>query len=297
MIDMHNDLLTVAYCCYLKNDYHPLMEFNELIKKGNIIGIMANLYFMTREEMDEELSPNYYKDTTILDMFIKAKEILNKYIPNIKFCYSIEGCDYIDINELEKLKEAGLNSLLLVWNNPNKYGSGVRSDYGLTEEGIAFINKAIDLHIGIDLSHANINTYNDIIKIVKERNYSLVYASHSNIRKIFEHMRNLNDEELALLKNVNGKLGLVAINYFTKDQEEYIEQIKYAIDVLGINNVMLSSDNMDFIGEEFISMRLFAYDEMNKIIRNELQKYYNEEEINKIMYQNALEIFNEEKER
>ena len=72
-------------------------------------------------------------------------EQFKKYLPNTKVLFSIEGCDYInDIDELEELYKLGLRSILLVWNNPNKYGSGNRSDYGLTEEGREFIIKAID---------------------------------------------------------------------------------------------------------------------------------------------------------
>ena len=195
MIDMHNDLLTLAYLCYLKNDYSKLLEFNDLIKKNNTKGIVANLYFMSYEEMNDELGYNYFdKNVSILDMFKVSKDILNKYIPDIDYLYSIEGCDYLNIADLKLLKEAGLNSILLVWNNPNKYGSGIRDNYGLTAEGIEFIKEAMRLNLCIDVSHANKNTCMDILNIIKSYNYNLVIASHSNIKSIFSHPRNLDDE-------------------------------------------------------------------------------------------------------
>ena len=290
MYDMHNDLLTLAYLCYIKDDYSPLIEFNNKIKKGNVEGIVANLYFMSKEEMRNELGEEYYTNESIIKMFTRSKSILNKYIPNVSFLYSIEGCDYIDIDDLYNLKKEGLNSILLVWNNPNKYGSGNRDNYGLTKLGIEFINKAIKLGIGIDLSHANERTFDDIYNIVINR-YDKVYASHSNIKSIFNHNRNLSDEQLYKLKNLNGKLGLVATNLFVKDIDEYIEHIKYSSDILGVDNIMISSDNMDYLCKEYRDTKLFEYENMYNTLKNKLKKYFNEEEINKILYNNSNRLF------
>lgn len=171
MIDTHNDLLTLAYCCYLKNDYQPLIEFNKMIKEGNAIGIIANLYFMSIEEMKDELDDNYYNDDiSIVDMFKISKKILNNYIPDVHFIYCIEGCDYLDISDLKALRDEGLNSIILVWNNPSKYGSGNRDIYGLTNLGKSFIIEAMNLGLGIDISHANKKTCMDILNLVKEKN-------------------------------------------------------------------------------------------------------------------------------
>ncbi len=298
MIDMHNDLLTLAYLCYLKNDYSKLLEFNDLIKKNNTKGIVANLYFMSYEEMNDELGYNYFdKNVSILDMFKVSKDILNKYIPDIDYLYSIEGCDYLNIADLKLLKEAGLNSILLVWNNPNKYGSGIRDNYGLTAEGIEFIKEAMRLNLCIDVSHANKNTCMDILNIIKSYNYNLVIASHSNIKSIFSHPRNLDDEELNMLKSVNGYLGLVSVNIFSKDIDEYIEHIKYAVEILGIDNVLISTDYMDFVYPPLSKIKLFNYSEESIILKERLKKYYNEDEIDKILYKNGIELFRKIKER
>ncbi len=298
MIDMHNDLLTLAYLCYLKNDYSKLLEFNDLIKKNNTKGIVANLYFMSYEEMNDELGYNYFdKNVSILDMFKVSKDILNKYIPDIDYLYSIEGCDYLNIADLKLLKEAGLNSILLVWNNPNKYGSGIRDNYGLTAEGIEFIKEAMRLNLCIDVSHANKNTCMDILNIIKSYNYNLVIASHSNINSIFSHPRNLDDEELNMLKSVNGYLGLVSVNIFSKDIDEYIEHIKYAVEILGIDNVLISTDYMDFVYPPLSKIKLFNYSEESIILKERLKKYYNEDEIDKILYKNGIELFRKIKER
>ena len=295
MFDMHNDLLSIAYRSYTNNNYEDLKSIYQILKKGNINYVTANLYFMTREEMQEELGDKYYQDNvSVIEMFKLAKDTLNKYMPDINFKYSIEGCDYVSVNDLVSLKELGLTSIMLVWNNPNRYGSGNRDTYGLTNEGILFIKEAMHLHLYIDVSHANKNTCMDILKIIKEEKYPLVYASHSNIRTIFDHSRNLDDEELSLLKEVNGKLGLVLVNYFAKDIDEYIEHIKYAIKVLGIDNVMIASDNMEMISPIYKSVALLPYEEITSYLRQALSQKFNNEQIDKILYKNSIELFRKE---
>ena len=302
MFDTHYDLLTLAYMAKKEN-----INIDNLLKplnQNNVLGVIANLYFMSKKEMKEELK--YPKDINVLEMFKKAKENLDTYNLQCKILYSIEGCDYIkDINELEQLSKAGLNSIVLVWNTENKYGSGNYSKKGLTEEGRKFIRKAIDLGLGIDLSHANEKTFDGIIEEIKEAQNQgkevICYASHSNIRVLQNHPRNLNDNQLNKLKEVGALLGLVAYRDFLTDKTDieslkkaYVKHIMYAVQKLGIDNVMLASDNMYFINlfdtyEE--RDPVYHYDKMKEEIKEDLEKNFTEEEINKIMYSNVERLY------
>ena len=136
MVDTHYDLLSICYVCYLKNDYSKIEKIANEIKNnnGNIKCIFANLYFMSKEEMKEELHENYYNcNISVLDMFKISKQILEYYLPNIEFIYSIEGCDFVDINDLDQLYNEGLRAIVPVWNTENKFGSGNRTNNGLTK--------------------------------------------------------------------------------------------------------------------------------------------------------------------
>ena len=307
MVDAHYDLLSICYTCYLKNDYSKIEEIAKKINNNkNIKCIFANLYFMSEEEMKAELHENYYnQNVSILTMFKISKKILEYYLPNIEFIYSIEGCDYVDLNDLELLYEEGLRSIVPVWNNENKYGSGNRTNKGLTKEGIDFINKAIDLGIGIDLSHANINTFYGIIELIKENQNLgknvICYASHSNSRVLCNKERNLDDNQLKALKEVNGLVGIFCNKHFiTKDfnlsKEEvnklYLDHIIYISKIIGIDKVMLSTDDMSFmidIDPEYEDTIIFDYSNITKDIYNLLQTYFNQSTTNKIMYENVYD--------
>ena len=295
MIDLHHDLLSIMYYCYIRDDYSYLEDWIKNFREDNVSGLLANLYFMNPEEMKKEIGD---REINVVEMFKISTELFKKYLPNEKVIFSIEGCDYIkDTNELEELYNLGLRNILLVWNNPNKYGSGNRSDYGLTPEGKEFISKAIDLGISIDLSHMNKNTFYDTIELIKEKQ-SLgkevkVIASHSNCFSLCNHMRNLDDDQIKELGNVGGLLGLVSYSEFVSDnnsnlKEKYLEHINHAVSILGIDRVCVSSDDMNFckalFDEEFLMT--FDYSNINKEVRELLSTKYSEEDIDKIMYKN-----------
>lgn len=302
MFDMHYDLLTITLMA--NKTKKDISHFLTPLNRENVKGVTANLYFMSIEEMKKELI--YPHKINVLKMFKTAKKELEQYHLDCKFIYSIEGCDYIkDIKELEKLKKAGLNSILLVWNTESKYGSGKYSNKGLTEEGKKFIRKAIDLGLGIDLSHANEATFDGIIEEIKDAQNEgksvICYASHSNIRSLHDHSRNLNDNQLEKLKEIGGLLGLVSYKDFltTKDtktaKEEYFKHIAYAVDKLGVDKVMVSSDNMDFnkffVPEDNSAPAFYPYGQMNELIRQGLSSYFNEDTIEQIMFGNAHQLY------
>ena len=295
MIDLHHDLLSIMYYCYIRDDYSYLEEWIKNFNNDNVIGLLANLYFMNKDEMKEEIGD---RDIDVLEMFKISTSLFKKYLPDTKVIFSIEGCDYIkDTDELVELYNLGLRNILLVWNNPNRYGSGNRDSYGLTDEGKKFLIKAIDLGISIDLSHMNKNTFYDTIELIKEQK-SLgknvkVIASHSNCFSLCNHKRNLDDLQIKALGEVGGVLGLVSYSEFVSDsldnlEEDYLKHIDKAVSILGIDNVCVSSDDMIFgnvLFNENYKM-VFDYKSINKDLRKLLSRKYSEEEIDKIMYKN-----------
>ena len=214
MIDLHFDLLTKLYTSYLENDFTFIKEFSKNFNKNNVSGVIANMCFMSKEEMALEYSKHYFDDSvSVANMFMVAKRLLEEYIDyDIKVIYSIEGCDYIDIKDLDELKELGLQAIHPVWNCKNRYGSGNRSDIGLTKEGVKFIWHAFELGLGVDLSHANKKTFDDIINVARIAEATelkpIIYASHSNCYSKCDRDRNLTDEQLLKIKKLNGIVGL-----------------------------------------------------------------------------------------
>ena len=304
MVDTHYDLLSIAYVCYLNNDYTKIEKFSEEIKNSGVKSIFANLYFESIEEMKEELHSNYYNENVpVIEMFKISKVILERYLPDITFIYSIEGCDHIKTSELKDFYAEGLRSIILVWNTENMYGSGNRTDKGLTLEGRKFLNEAINLGIGIDLSHANEPTFYGMIDVIKENINNgknvLCYASHSNSRKLTDKKRNLTDEQLKTIKEVNSYVGVLSNAHFvscgtngTKKQQsrEYLEHIIHISNIIGKDKVMLSTDDMRFVEDfdpEYGLAPIYNYLTIKEDIEKELLTYFDENDTNNILFNNA----------
>ena len=299
MIDLHYDLLSILYYCYLKNDFSYIEEVKKRISSSGVLGIVCNLYFMSKDEMKEEMGDNY-QDISVVEMFRISTKFFHEYFPDVKAIFSIEGCDFVEREDLDELYSLGLRNILLVWNNKNKYGSGNRSDKGLTEEGKQFLRKAIDLGISIDLSHMNHNTFYDTVSLLKEEKNKgkdvCVIVSHSNCYSLCKHLRNLDDEQILSLKEFNPVIGLVSYGPFVSSstdigqlRKEYVEHIKHVISLLGEDAVGVSTDDMKFDYEllgNSDDIQLFPY----KSIGNELEKLLKEKGISnvkKIMFENS----------
>lgn len=299
---MHYDILSVLYQCYLRMDYKFIEKWAHYYNDDNVSGLIANLYFMNPDEMKNELGDNH-SDIDVVEMFRISTNLFKKYLPNTKVLFSIEGCDYIqDVEELEELYELGLRNILLVWNNPNKYGSGNMGDYGLTEEGVKFLKKAVDLGITIDLSHMNDNTFWDTIKLLKEQKELgkdvRVIASHSNSYELCPHNRNLDKEQIMALKELDAVIGIVSCSSFVLSsnssvevlRKKYLEHIEYIVSLVGIDNVGIATDDMIFdlalFNQNTGGTQMFDYSEVKSELVKLLSEKFNDEEVNKILYKN-----------
>ena len=309
MFDLHYDLLTNILM--RQNDIKSLKKYCNLIyNEKNIKGSIYNLFYMSPKEMREELGIKY-EDIDIIKNLKKVNKIINtnKLISsNINYIYGIEGLDYLKkIEDIDILYELGVRSVNIVWNNENKFGTGVRGDKnrGLTNLGKELVEKIIRTNIAIDLSHANIKTFYDIIKECnKLKSYNpIVFASHSNCKRICNVQRNLTDNQILKIKELNGIIGIVSIkNFCTKSENlldnqgkyeiAYIKNIKYINKLLNsIENISLSSDNMCYYTiepEYYQNINIFKQNEISKNIRNLLKcEGYSNNEIDNIMFKNA----------
>lgn len=310
MIDMHYDLLSVIYIDMLNENLKKTKEWIKNYNKDNVTGLIANLYFMSKKEMKEELHSYYYNEnTSVLEMFRKSTEKLKEILPkDIKVVFAIEGCDYIkDEQELEELRKLGLSSICIVWNEKNKYGSGTRFSGGLTEKGKSFICKAMNLGIGIDLSHTNEETFYDILDLakteIKNNSTPIIYVSHSNSRTLCEEKRNLKDEQLEAIKSVDGYVGVMSNKRFISNNFEnmtneelrklYLKHIDYIGNIIGFNHVFLSTDDMSFAKEvnEVYGLRaIYDYKNIKEKIKNELLEKYKPQMVDDILEKNAERI-------
>ena len=121
--------------------------------------------------------------------------------------YGIED----DLAAVDRLAEAGMRCLTLTWMRPTAWAdaSGRPSVHdGLSEFGQRVVSRLRSLGVAIDVSHAS----DRVLEQLLERGDGPVTASHSGVKAVADHHRNLPDN---LLERLAAADGVVGINFFS----------------------------------------------------------------------------------
>jgi membrane dipeptidase len=173
---------------------------------------------------------------------------------------------------------------------------------GLSELGFEFLAKAQSMGFLIDVSHLNEPGFWDVMKATSLP----VIASHSNCRALFDHPRNLTDDQLRAVAATGGVIGINACSAFYEkgDLEDFIDHVVHTEKVAGIHHVGLGPDFADYFidhmtdGEkanlqsrDFKSIEGLGRDEDMRILPRELQKRgYKQREIDQILGLNFMGV-------
>ncbi len=308
MFDCHYDLLTYIYAN--RRNLKPVILYcRKILNSNNITGGIFNLFYMSEKEMYDELGI-YPIEINLIQNLKSVNYLIKRYkiIPdNIKYLIGIEGLDYLNnINDIDILYDLGLRSTGIVWNNKNKFGSGIRGENteGLTKLGEELIKKLVNKKIAIDLSHTNEKTFYDIIYKCNELKQKganpIVLASHSNSKRYCNVPRNLSDRQLLEIKKLDGIVGLVSIKEFCTSynnanyETAYITHIKYLKSLFGdVKNMALATDDMSYYKIEpqvYQNKNVFKHqDAKNKIEKLLLENNFTKQEVNQILTENVEE--------
>jgi membrane dipeptidase len=170
--------------------------------------------------------------TPVNRMFEKLDETVSKYPEQLSLIYNrstldesldsnrvsavkaIEGLHLIKgkLENLRTFHERGVRVTTLTWNNSNEFAVSAMDDAmhgvsgGLTAAGRDIIKEMNRLGVIIDLSHSSSATLKDVLRISKQP----VLVSHSCCRELNDIFRNLTDEEIVLVAE---KKGVIGVNY------------------------------------------------------------------------------------
>ncbi len=196
---------------------------------------------------------------------------------------------------LHHLHQRGVRLITLTWNGKNEIGSGAFSEGGLTEFGKEFIMEAEGLGIVLDVSHLNRKSFFEFTEIARKP----FVASHSNadiVNNVFGKKRNLSDEQIQIIKNNHGLIGLNFCRDFIDDEsasgiDALYRQIEYMLS-LGCEDVIAFGSDFDGcdIHKDLSGVEKFLmlYDAL-------MQKGLKEKLLNKLFFENAEKFFSKYK--
>ncbi len=150
------------------------------------------------------------------------------------------------VENLDALHELGTRCIQLTYNARNLLGDGCteRTDAGLSDYGVAAVERMNELGIIVDLSHCGPKTSADGIAVSRKP----AAFTHTFCEAIYkDHPRAKSDELIRAMSERGGVTGITALGYFVGPSpdttiEDYLDHIHHAVKVGGIDHVGLATD-------------------------------------------------------
>ncbi|MCL2684492.1 MAG: dipeptidase [Synergistaceae bacterium] len=177
---------------------------------------------------------------------------------------SMEGADPVgcDLRLLSVFYRLGVRSIGLAWSRRNYAADGCAFEPrreglkgGLTNFGVELLEEAERLGMLIDVSHLNDEGLSDAAGFARRP----FIASHSNCRAIAGSMRNLTDEQIRLVADSGGVIGMNGVSFLVSGEGgdpgplELSEHIHHVINLVGDDFVGLGLDFCDRIADIYPS--------------------------------------------
>ncbi len=205
----------------------------------------------------------------------------------------LEGCEALDgsISRLHTFYRLGLRNLGLAWDERNAAcdGVGAGTSAGLTAFGRDIVTTCNDLGIVLDLSHLNPAGVAEVLALSSQP----VIASHSNARGLYDHHRNLSDNQIRMIAERGGVIGVTFVGMFMADNpaeatlDHVLDHIDYMVEVAGNDHVGLGSDYDGWT----LPTDLDSGEKYPRITDGLLARGYPEETICKILGENFRRVF------
>ena len=183
----------------------------------------------------------------------------------------------------------------LCWNDENALACGAKKgNKPLTDLGKRVIRAMNQAGIAVDTSHCCEWNFYDIAK----ESTKPIIASHSNVKALYNHYRNLSDPQLEVIKEKNGLVGAIPVRWFVKKKddnatlEDFIQVLIYLKDKIGIDHMALGFDFMDYMAgmEDSNVIGMKDITQIQNIADALKHHSFTSEEIEKICYKNAYEF-------
>lgn len=259
--------------------------------------------------------PDDLRGRAAFDFFEKCQKILHaqveKYENIVKICEScadiekiknegksgiiltVEGSAALggQLSKVSYLKKCGVKMMTLTWNGTCEAGDGakVENPNGLTKFGKNLVKELEKNDIIIDVSHASEKLFYDVAEICEKP----IVATHSNCKKICVSPRNLTDEQIKIIKEKGGLIGLTFCKDFLSNSEnvsedDILRHFEHFLSLSCENNLAFGSD---FDGADMPN-KINRIDKVKNLYEYFLKKGYKEDLLNKVFFGNACNFVN-----
>ncbi|NCC15085.1 MAG: membrane dipeptidase [Clostridia bacterium] len=219
----------------------------------------------------------------------------NKEKNRISALLAIEGGEALEgeISAIHTYYRLGVRSMTLTWNFKNHLADGVaesQSKGGLTNFGRQVVAEMEKLGMLVDVSHLSETGFWDVATITKKP----FIASHSNARAVCDVPRNLSDEQLRVIAEKGGVVGLNLYAPFLAaqkqaDLDDILRHIYHMLSIMGEDFIALGSD---FDGIDSSAKEISSVQDVELIIER-VEKEFGRQTAQKFSSENLLRVLKE----
>ena len=324
IVDMHFDLPMDLF--EKRNRKNVLeTEFLTELQAGNISVVGAAIYIEDRYLPEDGLRvaldqvARVYAETTASKQFAVCKSYREieeaRRTGKIAFLITMEGVEPLgtDLNQLRVFYELGVRSIGLTHARSNAAGhGGVFASSGSPQEGLTAFGRNVvreceALGIIIDLAHINPAGFEEILSISTKP----TIVSHTNVRRYYDIERNISDEQIKMIGERHGVIGVNSILVSPRAEEStldhYVDHIEHIANLIGIDGVGVGFDFFEFIYRQWPESRqkelaeklttphfipdLTSHSHARNLTRKLIDRGFGDVDIVKILRGNWLRIF------
>ena len=198
-----------------------------------------------------------------------------------------------NMNRLCELYKQGVRLMTLTWNHenciayPNSKDKAIMQK-GLKPFGVEVVEKMNELGMLIDVSHLSDGGFWDVLKYSKKP----IVASHSNVRSLCNHPRNLSDEMIKALAEQGGIAGVNLYPYFINKNgkatvEDIADHVWHMYQTGGEDFIAVGTD---FDGFDEGELEIAHIGEMGKLYHAVKRRGLTERQMEKFWSGNAMRV-------
>ncbi|MCG8692535.1 MAG: dipeptidase [Minwuiales bacterium] len=211
-----------------------------------------------------------------------------------------------NLDTVEAFYKLGVRHALMAYNYKNMVGDGCheRTDCGLSRYGIELVGEMNRVGMIVDCSHTGYRTTMEVMEVSTKP----VIFSHSNPRSLWEHDRNIRDDQAKACAKTGGMIGVVGLGIFMGNDDASIDmllrQIDHYADLVGPAHIGLGLDFVyDLEAMQEIMARLapasgnygkmaslFQPEELPALTEAMLAKGYSDRAVRGILGENFLRV-------
>ncbi|MHB1327649.1 MAG: dipeptidase [Gemmatimonadales bacterium] len=148
------------------------------------------------------------------------------------------------VDRVDTFANLGVRSIQLTYNSLNQLGGGSMApgDPGLTPFGREAVARLNERRVMVDLSHSGRQICLDAARASK----TPIAISHTGCKALVDYPRNKTDEELKLVADRGGFIGIYFVMFVAKGREatvdDVVAHIRHAVNLCGVDQIGIGSD-------------------------------------------------------